>query len=351
MATLDMEKTVSMLQAIDQRKAFMPEEYFSKNLFHMSENIAGEEVIVDIIKGTRRVAPFVHWKQEAPIVNPTVYVTSRIIPPYIKEMHVITAEDLKKRLAGENFVRKNLSPAAIRAQLEGERVQNSIDAIHRRRELMCSKLLHYGKVSISGKGYNAEIDYQRNPDNTVTLAAPDLWSVSDSKPLDDLSQWKQDIAEQTGYSATVAIFGFKAHRAFVNNPQVKDLLNIWNMRSGMLDLTKMTAKGVSWFGTYDGIELYTYNEWYKDPDTGLSTRLVETNKVIVAVPEAQNTLHYAQIMDLEAMDAGLMTDQYPIFPKFWMTPEPSAENILVQSAPLACLNEPDTTICAEVVSA
>jgi len=64
----------------------------------------------------------------------------------------------------------------------------------------------------------------------------------------------------------------------------------------------------------------------------------------VSGARSDNALHFGAIQDL---DAGLVT--LPMFAKSWKEPNPSAQYVLVQSAPLTALKRPDTTVFVEAL--
>ena len=70
--------------------------------------------------------------------------------------------------------------------------------------------------------------------------------------------------------------------------------------------------------------------------------MIPLNKVWIGSTNAKNTRLYGAIKDLKALAA------MPRFAKSWEEEDPSARYLMMQSAPLVALNQPDAFVSAVV---
>jgi len=102
MATVNLYETRTMMRVLRQMK---PARSFFRNTFFgpfgTGQLFQTEHIDIDIVRGTRRMAPFVNPKHEGKLVESQGYETWTYKPPYIKPKLVTTAEDFQKRMPGE----------------------------------------------------------------------------------------------------------------------------------------------------------------------------------------------------------------------------------------------------------
>ena len=88
-------------------------------------------------------------------------------------------------------------------------------------------------------------------------------------------------------------------------------------------------------------DIWTYDEWYID-DNGVEQPMIPLKKVIMLSSRIRAVRHYAAIQDMKAIAA------VNRFPKSWEVEDPSVRFVMLQSAPLMGLHQPDGVICATV---
>lgn len=342
---MDIFDTRTMLEAVEQipsARRFLMQTFFNGGA---PRTFATKTVDIDIVKGQRKMAPFVHPRMPGSIALRDGYSTSTYAPPYIQPKMETTAELILKRAAGDN-------PYAARTPLEragaqlGKDLVDLDDQITRREEWMCAQALTTGQVRVIGEGIDDTIDYLMAADHKVTLSTK-KWSAADGDPIGNLRTWKRKIAKDSGRSANVAVLSGEAVDAFQNNELVMKQLNTRRVDMGLI-VPQELPDGVTYLGYLNdpGVDLYSYDEWYLDA-AGAEQPMITAGGLILGATNTRNAMLYGAIQDLEAIESGMV--EAARFPKSWVTKEPSARWLKLQSAPLAGLLEPDAFIYAKVV--
>ncbi|KEZ65458.1 capsid protein, partial [Pseudomonas syringae pv. syringae FF5] len=302
-------------------------------------------VDIDIVKGQRKMAPFVHPRLPGSISLRDGYRTDSYAPPYIQPKRETTAELVLKRSAGDNPF-SSRSPLERAGQMLGKDLRDLDDEIIRREEWMCAQALTTGKVRVLGDGVDDTIDFLMANDHKITLGTGQ-WGSDDSDPIGNLRAWKRKIAKDSGRTANTAALSGEALDAFQSNLTVIKQLNTRRVDMGLIKPEEL-PDGVTYLGYLNdpGVDLYGYDEWYLD-DEGDEQPMIPAGGLILGATSTRNAMLYGAIQDLEAIESGLV--EAARFPKSWTTQEPSARWLKLQSAALAGLLEPDAFIYAKVV--
>ncbi|MDT9644034.1 major capsid protein [Pseudomonas sp. JV245A] len=342
----DIFDTMTMLQAVEQIRT--PRRFLIDTFFNgsMPETFGTKTVTIDIIKGQRKMAPFVHPSLPGSVASRKGFVSNTYEPPYIQPKLPTSAELILKRSPGEN-------PFSTRTPLQraGEQLGKDLvdldEQIIRREEWMCAQALTTGKVRVIGEGIDDTIDFLMEDSHKITLGAG-RWNTSESDPIANLRQWQRKVAKDSGRTASVAVLSAEAQDAFQSNDTVLKQLNSRRLDMGLIK-PELLPDGVTYLGYLNdpGVDLYAYNEWYLDDDSGKEAPLIPAGGVILGSTSTRNAMLYGAIQDLEAIESGLV--EAARFPKSWVTQEPSMRWLKLQSAALAGLLEPNAFIYAKVV--
>jgi hypothetical protein len=343
--------TRTMLAALEQRK---PPRTFLLDTFFKNSNVSNSEYIdIDIMKGKRRMAPFVNPRREGKLVEKIGYKTYSYKPPYIKPKMVTTAEDILKKAMGTQIYTPNQGPAQKAAEELGKNLRELDEMITRREEWMAAQVLTTGQVDVKGDGVDENIDFLMEVSHLPVLTGTALWSDStNAKPLDNLRTWRRRVAQDSGIVPTDVIMGTDALEALLACDQIigstggrKGLFDIRRINIGQLD-PKTLPNGVIYYGTITELQLdlWTYDEWYVDEwDNETEKPMMPTDKVLMGSPNARTQRQYGAIQDLD--------NTVPVarFPKSWTEKDPSARFVMLQSAPLPSLHQVDAFLCATVL--
>lgn len=341
----DIFDTRTMMEAVEQipsARRFLMDSFFGGG---NPKTFPTETVDIDIVKGKRKMAPFVHPRLPGSLVLRDGYRSDTYKPPYIQPKMETSADRILKRSAGE-------SPYSTRTPLEragaqlGEDLVSLDDQITRREEWMCAEALCTGRVQVTGEGVSDVIDFLMADDHKITLSAAALWTAEGSDPIGNLRAWKRKIAKDSGKSADRAVLSGEAADAFQSNAMVMQQLNTRRVDMGLIKPEEL-PDGVTYLGYLNdpGIDLYVYDEWYLD-DEDNEQPMIPVGGLIMGSTTTSNRMLYAAIQDLDAIESGLV--EAPRFPKSWVTKEPSVRWLKLQAAPLSGLLEPDAFIYAKV---
>lgn len=341
---IDIYTTRAMVNALRQDKptgSFLLDTFFGR-----VETSDTEYIDIDVVKGNRKMSPFVSPRIEGVVVEDKGFTTNSYKPAYIKQKFVTSATELtESRTAGEALY-GGKSPSQRGAEKLAEELLKHEDMVSRREEWMAAQLLTTGKVDVVGEGINQVVDFGLDATHKITLTTTDRWSDAGSAPLVDLAAWQKLMLKDSGMNPEILVGDTDAITALVNHASVKGLLDTRRIDMGMINPREL-ATGVVFWGTLitNGINLdiYSYTEWYTD-DNGDDQALLPAGRLIMSSTRADFRRHYGAIKDLKA---GLVA--IPRFVKSWEVEDPSARFVLMQSAPLPAIHQVDALITAMVL--
>ena len=343
---MDLFDTRTMLDAVEQMK---PARRFLMDTFFGGANartFPTKTVDIDVVKGKRKMAPFVHPRLPGSLVSREGMRMDTYTPPYIQPKIETEADLILKRSAGETPY--SSKPAVQRAAEQlGKDLADLDDQIVRREEWMCAQALTTGRIRVLGEGVDDTIDFLMEASHKITLSTG-KWNAAGSDPIGNLRQWKRGvIAKDSGRTANVAVLSGEAVDAFQANELVMKMLNTRRVDLGLIKPEEL-PDGVTYLGYLNdpGVDLYSYDEWYLD-ESGDEQPMIPAGGLILGSTNTRNAMLYAAIQDLAAIESGLVEARR--FPKSWVTDEPSVRWLKMQCAPLAGFLEPDAFLYAKVV--
>jgi hypothetical protein len=344
--------TRTMIAAMEQAKppkTFLRDKFFSGP----PRTFNSESVDIDIIKGKRRLAPFVNPRREGKIVEKRGFKTRTYKPAYIKPKMVTTAEDILKRDPGTHIYSPNSGPAAKAAAELGRNLAEMNEMITRREEWMCAQALTTGQCPIIGEGVDDLVDFLMEATHLPVLSGTDLWTDhTNADPLMDLKTWKRLVSKDSGIAPNICIMGLDAIDNFMKCDKVigttgggKNLFDMININIGKIE-PSILSESIVYYGYLRelGLDIYTYEDWYVDDDSDIESPMIPANKILMGNPSARTEKMYGAIRDLSSLAA------VPRFPKSWMVEDPSARFVMVQSAPLMAPLQVDAFLCATVLA-
>lgn len=343
---ISMFDTRTMLSALEQSKpatTFLLDTFFPNSQTHTTSTID-----IDIVdKMGRKMAPFVSPRLEGKVIKKNGFKTRSYTAPYIKEKTITNALDILKRDPGQTIYTSNDSPAVRAARELGKDLSDLRELIMRRMEWMAAQLLATGTLVIKGDGIDDEIDFQMKSTHKITLSGAALWTASTSDPIKDIETWAELVGQDSGIYPTDVIFGSAVADAFRTNAAVKSYLDTRKMEFGTL-APQQLADGVKYiiYLPSAGVTVWTYAESYYDEDTASLQTFVPAKKIFMGSRNAYTKRHFGVIKDLEAGQEAAV----PMFPKTWLQKDPSAQMLLLQSAPLVAMHQVDAFLVAQPVA-
>lgn len=336
MADLGLFDSRTMLDVLDmtpQPKTFLRDMFFPGVKFHETK-----KVDIDVVKGKRRMAPFVNPELPGTTMAREGFRTDTFEPPYIKPFRTITPGMLLDRQPGETIYKKEKSHAERLAEMIGKDLGDMRKYIVRREEWMVRCALLDAKVRVIGEGVDATIDFLRDPSHTFALTLGDKWTADTSDPLGNIRDWKLLIAQDSGLVPNVAVVGSDVAKAIMKNPVLLEALDNRRVTLGQINPQDL-PNGASFLGDLENVSFYTYAEWFID-DEDEEQPMIPANKMLMGSINAECTRHYGVIQDLDAMGEAFSA-AVDYFPSIFETKNPSRKHVMLQSAPIPVPHEVD----------
>jgi hypothetical protein len=343
----DLRSMLKVVETLPPVRTFVKDTFFKKGEVSLTD-----AVDIDIIKGKRKLAPFVSPLRQGKLVERDGYTTRTFKPAYVKPKMITTVDDILKRLAGEQIYTndvyskmRDLASARLAKDL-----QQLNTMITRREEWMACKAITEGSVPVVGDGVNDSISYLFDSSQLPVFSGTARWNQSTTcTPIADLKRLKRERVQKS-FAPNICIMGtgaidnfLKADEVIGNSTGGKNLFNMTKVNIGQIDI-KILPEGVTYYGRLEevGLDLYSYEEWVVNPLTDALEPLIPENAVILGSTQALATFNYGAIKDLSCLNP------YERFPKSWEEEDPSVRYLMLQSAPLPILNEADAWVSARV---
>ena len=326
--------------------------FFRSTFFKNEETFVTKEVDVDFVKGSRKIAPYVHPVIGGKTVANTGYETKRYTPPMVAPDKVTTVDDLLKRLPGESIV-SGRSPAERAVLKMSSDFSELRDMITRREELMCVQSIFMGRIPIIGEGLNEVIDFQFTNREVITTAAK-KWTGKDSDPIADLKRWHKRVQKKGLTNCDMCIMSDDVATVFINHEKVKNLLDIKNYHLAVIQPRQLPG-GVTYIGTINelGLDIYTYNEWYlddwTDPENATEKPLVPEGELVLISSHANYSMYYGAITLVDENTKAFRTVEGKYVPDTWVKRKPARRFLQLSSAPLSVPHDVDSWFVAKVI--
>lgn len=313
--------------------------------FKRKNNSAAETIDLDFVTGTRKLAPFVSADVQGRMINKKAWERKSIKPPYIKIKDVTSAADLLKTIPGQSAYDPAQAPQALARKALAQSMSDFKDMITRRMEFMAHQSLStLGDITFTGDGINLTVNFGMKATHKVTLAGTAKWSdLTNSNPANDFNTWANVIKKDSGLMPDQAFLDIDATGYLLENTKLRNQLDTRRVDLGLIKPNDL-PNGLRYIATLrrPSIDLFEYNEYYEN-DSGVVTPIQGSNTVVLGSTRAKTVKHFGAIKDL---DAG--TFKIDFFAKSWREKDPSAQILLVQSAPLPAPHQIDAFLEATV---
>lgn len=248
--------------------------------FHNSE-----EVEIDIVRSEEDISIAIQdLSTGARLNSEDIYTNKGFVPPIHKEAGPINAHTLIKRMPGQDpFAAVDFQANAISRGISlGRKLQRKI---LRAIEQQSSQVLTTGTVTlIDGAGTSVyTIDYK--PKATHFPTAGTAWNAASPTMLADIASLANVIRGDGLSSPDMLIMGAGSYELFIQDADV--LARMDNRRiagNGIVPLERLGNGGI-YRGTIEienyRYDIFTYDGRYKHPSTGVSTKYIPDDKVVV----------------------------------------------------------------------
>lgn len=323
-----------------------PSSFLLDTFFPNIQTSEKEEIFFDVTDSKPRITPFVSPLLPGKVVNGNGYQTKSFKPAYVKDKRRFDANIPFKRMAGET-IGGNLSNAQRYERALATTLQDQLDNLTRREEVMAAEILRTGKTIVSGDGYPATtVDFGRDAALTKALVSENTWSGAGSKPLDNLEDWAAEIQNKAGVVAKTVVMDPDAWKIFRSNASVEKYLDYRRGTTNSLNkdpIVRSKESKARYVGSIGDFDLWVYNDSYIN-DFGTLTNLLPSKTVILGSKDGlEGTRCYGAIHDEKA---NWTVSRY--FTKSWIEEDPSVRWLLLQSAPLVVPYRPNAVLCATI---
>lgn len=333
----------AVLQAVvDSLKR--PSTFLLDMFFPMVSQATEEEIKFDVEDGKRRIAPFVSPLIQGKLVESLGYSTKTFRPAYVKDKRVIDPNKPLRRMIGEQ-IGGNMAPAGREQAVIARELQDQVDMLQRRFEVMSSEALREGQVTVEGEGYDTVVvDYGRDANLEVTLTSTDRWGEADINPHEDLEAWALDVQRIEGAVVTDVVMDPEAFKLARANQQFRDLLDNRRIEGAGISDVFLTGNSAGQMKGFIGNwRIWTYQDWYIDAAEVEQQVMPDHTVLMVARNQLLGTRHFGAIRDAEL---GYQAVEFA--PKSWIEKDPAVRYLLLQSAPLIVPYRPNAVLRATV---
>lgn len=321
-------------------RTFLRDRFFTK-----LKTSSDEHVDIDVVKGDRKMAAFVHPMVGGEIVESEGYETKSYKPPLVNPATITTADMFMKRLPGEDIY-SSRTPADRAAEKLVEEYNKLNDMVDRREEWMAAQVLTTGRLRVKGKGVDEVIDFGFT--NKITLEGTKQWGKSAADPWGNLRDWKQQVSRNGFANADMIIMGKLAANHFMADSQILDLMDKRRFDIGAM-APKELEGGLTYYGHLNlpGVDIYGYNEVYLDETDGQTKPLIPDNMVLM-IPSNANFMRAYGLCNYLDDGGNWHSFEGDRLLRTYVEHRPDRRFIELQSHPLLIPDKVDSWLVAEV---
>lgn len=323
--------------------------FFRDTFFTNHKVFPTERVDIDIKKGSRRMAAFVHPLVGGKVMRGEGYRTENYKPPLINPCSITTADQLLTRLPGEDLY-SGKTPAQRAAEKLNEEYDRLNDATARREEWMAVQAIVNGEIRVAGEGVNEVINFGFS--NKKKLTGDAQWGKTKAKILDNLDEWESDVLTNGFTNVDMVIMGSSALKAFLTDADVAKQLDNRRVEMGLIH-PKDLPNGVRYIAHLNkpNVDIYEYREVYVDdwtnPGSSQTLPLVPKNKIIMISSQAHYMLAYGICTYIDDNEQWVSSMNERVF-RSYIKRSPDRRMVELQTHPLPIPDKADSWLVADV---
>lgn len=329
---------VKVLPFIDQPRSFLLDTFFPEVVESESEKIEFHKLV-----GKRRITPLVHPTRAGKIVDNQSYEAVTFSPAYAKDKRRWDPGAPLRRTAGER-IGGDLSPQQRLDAMLAAALEDQLEMLTMREEVMAAEALRLGTVTVAGDGYQpVVVNFGRAAGLSIALAGNDRWSINhaDSNPLQDLEVGAQLVMDNDGGFAQTVVMAPDAWEAMrtrlIARGEDKLLFDTLRGSTSRAELGPLADK-VRHIGNIGTFDVWVYTQTYVD-DAGSTQQLLPSGTVLMGSRAIEGARCYGAIQDPKA---GYKATRF--FTKTWQEEDPAVQWLLLQSAPLVVPFRPNGSL-------
>lgn len=339
----DLTSATTLTETINKnlpRKPWIFRKFFGTKFYDTTQ------IAIDIVKGTKKLAPFRREGEESSVKNSIQVETKLFGPNQISMKNLTKAFDEKKRAPGVQFS-SAYGVKTVEGRIKFKLTQEQIDLtnlIYGTIEKMCAEAIFDGVVNnYDAKGNIIESFNMGIPDDhIIALTGDDRWNQNGAKILDNIDTYCDLVEDDSALPATDVILGANAKKSLLSNELVLKQLSVNKSQFALIDPIKKDVGGKFIGYTSTGVRLWQCTETYEDSE-GHKQNYVKDDYIAVLSDQFDASVHFGLIEDLKA---GAFEGE--IFSKVWDEEDPSGTWLKCASAPLAYVSRSDALVVVKV---
>jgi hypothetical protein len=340
----DTRRMLGVLEQIPPAPAFLRNTFFRNTIQSDTDTVD-----IDIVKGGRRVVPYVRPVQEGVVMEKGGFTTNSYKLPYIKVKRMTEADKWLRRSAGETPYTAG-GPAARAAKALVDDLAELNADLDAEEERQAAEAVFTGKVTIRNEKGVAFQNVDFGLTNIDTLSGTGRWSDAsqDFNTVLEYLRTKRRTVTATGAPGPTDIVmapdvGNVAIKIF-NPANKQSYLSSIRVDRGQIDITNL-PNGVTYLGFFKelGCDMWIYDGTYVDLD-GTVKPYAPAGKLAMLSRNARFDRNYAAIQNYHAGFAAV-----PRFPLTWIEQDGRARFLQVESAPLYAPHQVDSLFVASVL--
>ncbi len=323
--------------------------FFRDTFFSHEITFPTKRVDIDMVKGDRKILPYVHPDAGGKAVKMDGYQTKSYAPPLVSGYIMTTASQMMGRLPGEELY-SGMTPAERAARQLVDEYNLLNDAATRREEYMCAEALKTGMIHVEGPGVKEDINFSFT--NKVKLTGTAQWGKGSAAIMDNLEDWTNKVLIEGFANVDMVIMGKTALRHFLADESVMKLLDNRRVEMGIIAPRELPG-GVGYIGHLNkpNLDIYQYAGVYKDdwtnPGNPVVKPLVDDNIVLLLSSTANYVRAYGACSYYDD-NRNLITAQSSRLLHSYVAHNPERLILELQARPLPIPDKVDSWLVAEV---
>lgn len=317
--------TREMIEAIEIThpvRMFLTRTFFPHENTHITEKVE-----FDVKKGKRIMAPFVSPRIGGKVITRNGFQTREFHTPRLAPERVLTIDDISNRALGESIYSRR-TPSEREDELLAMDYKELDESIQLRTEWMSRGILFEGKLIVVDEeaGVDFQVDY--GFDNIVVLTSDSYWRLPTVDPMPLLRMCHRKIIKDTGKAPNVLIFAPDLIDVFVDNPFVKEAMNIRNLKNITIE-PRMEDEALTFYGKIAelGLEIYSYGDYFDDEES-----VIPSGACLMAHSEGEGSVEYGLITQIE--DKKFHSYEAKQVPKIYCDEKSEVKTFRLTSRPL-----------------
>lgn len=320
-------QTKTMLNGInaqDPIHSFLRDRYFPTGA---EDTFKCDEVLVEYKDSTvHDMAPIVVNGHDGITVGRDGYETFSMEPPRIAPKTMLTEDDTKKKLFGEDIF-SDLTPAQRQAKYLSDDLEKLDKLIINREEYIAAKCMFENGYTLKqwadeygtdGKSKEYKMQFYTGSVNPAVYYPGIKWNATGSNKMADLLAMIHMLTRK-GNKATDVLLGADAADEMMSDATIQKLLDLNNYEAGQIAPVLM-ADGAALLGILNvrghRVSLISYDGQYRDDATGELMPYVPAKQICVTAPGAGRGM-YGGVSQTEQYDG--LIHSYPgrRVPRYW----------------------------------